>query len=31
MFFIFKIEFLIYNAGSDILRDDPLGRLDITP
>ncbi|KAM3141282.1 Histone deacetylase 11 [Paramecium bursaria] len=30
-FFIQSVEFLIYNAGSDILQDDPLGALDITP
>ena len=30
VFYISILEFVIYNAGSDILRNDPLGALDIT-
>lgn len=27
----FQPNFVVYNAGTDILQGDPLGRLDITP
>ena len=27
----FKPEFLIYNAGTDCMENDPLGRMNLTP
>jgi histone deacetylase 11 len=27
----FQPEFVIYNAGTDILENDPLGRMNISP
>ncbi|CAF4452865.1 unnamed protein product, partial [Rotaria magnacalcarata] len=27
----FQPDFVVYNAGTDILQGDPLGNLDITP